>query len=65
MFTVSTKLASQLGKPDPLIYITTNFRISLGNTAQDRYGMNAQLKNPYFSLQSLVYIPWNKMEREH
>ena len=32
---------------------------------QDKYGMNAQHKNAYFGLQFLVYIPWNKMEREN
>ena len=61
----STELASQLGKPVPYMYITPNLRISLGNPAQDRYGMNAQHKNLYFSLQSLVFIDRNTMEREN
>ena len=29
------------------------------------YGMNVQHKNQYFSLKSLVYISWNKREREN
>ena len=54
----STKLASQLVKPGPYLrYIPLISVVSLGNPAQERYGMNTQHKKIHiFSLQSLVYI---------
>ena len=64
-FVHSTKLASQMGKPEPYIYITTNFGISLGNPAQYRYDMNAQHKNPHFSVKFVVYMSLNNREREN
>ena len=51
-YVLSTKLASQLVKPGPYLHYivddTTNFGISLGNPAQERYGMNTQHKKSIF-----------------
>ena len=46
------------GQARPLSALhTTNFCISLGNPAQERYGMNTQHKKIHIvTLQSLVYI---------